>query len=429
MRNKGGYLVEYASRSVRAHWDEGWFDIGGVEFPFVWSLKDSALHRSFPQELIAESEDAELTVWHYLSASRTPIPENMAHFDPFQLSAAELVVEAFRADLVRFGKLYSSIWRMWTLAPGAVLHEFGDLSTLPPGPRNSLALQTVHLDTWWPTVLFHLALWQDLLVLHVDAAVCNRAPSTWSIQLQPSSVLGATTHALRTFRRVAEDPMTVPRRALTTDTAQSGAGADADEPAGGDKGTHQDVDDEGRQVQAAKYVFKLENDTWMIRFNAGEIQRGIKNAKALRDIRYLLVHEGEKIDICDLPDNKGIGIQTGSTPVATKGDFKDLVMQIICKHKERDVEEDTLMKKEIEQDLAALEKQKNENFDKHGNPRELSGDLKKVIEATQARVNRWLKEYGDRLPELIAHLTKHPAISSECSYTPDDAIPWDLGKK
>jgi hypothetical protein len=76
------YLVGYESRSVRAHWDEGWFDIGGPEFPFVWSMKDSALHQSFPQELIADSEDAELTVWPYLDPHHVPLPESMSHLEP-----------------------------------------------------------------------------------------------------------------------------------------------------------------------------------------------------------------------------------------------------------------------------------------------------------------------------------------------------------
>ena len=143
----------------------------------------------------------------------------------------------------------------------------------------------------------------------------------------------------------------------------------------------------------------------------------------------LLRHQGKEIEICDLPDNKGIRIQTRSTPVATKDDLEYILEQIVRKKQELADEQDPQVKQEIEQELAALEKQKNENFDKFGNPRELSGDLKNVIETTRTRVNRWYKGYEARLPDLIKHFDKHLTISSECSYTPDDAISWDLGEK
>jgi hypothetical protein len=107
------------------------------------------------------------------------------------------------------------------------LHEFGDLSELPQESRYSGGSL---YDMWWPTVLFYLALRQDLLVLHADVTACDRVPSTWSIHLQPSSVLGATAHALRAFRRIAEDSMRVPRIATSTiDTGQSAKPAELDE--------------------------------------------------------------------------------------------------------------------------------------------------------------------------------------------------------
>ena len=248
------YVVLLSSRSVRTHWDQGWFDIGGPEFPFVWSLEDSSLHRSLPQELLAESEDAELAVWHYLDASRTPLPENMPapdHSDPHWDTEA-MIAWGRVTDLDRFWNLYDSLRKMWTLAPDGVLQEFGDLSRLPIGPALPAGVDD-DLCLWWPTVLFYLALRQDVVVLSAgygpctddsfsdglaatpseeqDEFVSNWEPSTWSIRLQPSSVLGATTHALRAFRRVAEDSVKVRRSSLTTDTSQSGGDEDADEPA------------------------------------------------------------------------------------------------------------------------------------------------------------------------------------------------------
>jgi hypothetical protein len=171
-------------------------------------------------------------------------------------------------------------------------------------------------------------------------------------------------------------------------------------------------------------VFKRVNDTWTIRFNRGDTQTGIADSKPARDICFLLANTGRTKDIFDLPDNRKLKPQTGSTPVATKEDYQDLTEQIkACRNlleNERDVE----VREEVEQTLTALRKQQNENFSNAGKPRELAGDLTNVIEATQRRVNRWRDQKLTKIsPELAAHLHKHLTIGHDCLY--DAEVTWD----
>ena len=42
------YVMLLTSRSIHAHWESLCFDIGGPEFPFVWSPKRSEVYESFP---------------------------------------------------------------------------------------------------------------------------------------------------------------------------------------------------------------------------------------------------------------------------------------------------------------------------------------------------------------------------------------------
>lgn len=190
----------------------------------------------------------------------------------------------------------------------------------------------------------------------------------------------------------------------------------------------QSREDESGGSRESNNVFKREGNTWTIRFNGGKTHRGLKDAKAVPDIHFLLSQERE-VGIEDLPGNRGFKEMTRGVSVATKDDFMDLVKQISQLKRELVKEDDLLVKEEIETQIKALEEQQNQNFDKWGNPRQLSGDRKRVIESTQTRINRWYKDNQDELPHLIQYLKDRLSISRQCSYRRDDSILWDLGNK
>lgn len=177
----------------------------------------------------------------------------------------------------------------------------------------------------------------------------------------------------------------------------------------------------------SKYVFKKEGHFWTIGFDGDGLVRGIKDVKAVRDIQYVL--SMKKVDVQHLPENAGVATrETSDTPVATKDDWIEFQKQILSRKRELETVADQLVKKELEQEISALENQLNQNFNKNGDPRELSGDLTKVKEKTQRRVNEWKKANVDRFPKLIAHLDLHLEISGDCSYSPPDETPWDFGE-
>ena len=74
-----------------------------------------------------------------------------------------------------------------------------------------------------------------------------------------------------------------------------------------------------------------------------------------------------------------------------------------------------------------------QNFEKYGRPRQLAGDLSKIIKATKGRVDRFIRKLridDDEpiLPELATHLEDFLKIDEVCIYHPETAIDWDLGK-
>ncbi len=72
----GRYIMLLTSRSIHAHWESLCFDIGGSDFPFVWSPKRSAVYESFPKELVNEPESVEFALWYYLDSWRSAVPQH-----------------------------------------------------------------------------------------------------------------------------------------------------------------------------------------------------------------------------------------------------------------------------------------------------------------------------------------------------------------
>ena len=219
----GRHILLLCLRTVRAHWDDGWVDIGGQFFPFVWCLEDSSLRDSFPPDLSSELENAEFAVWFYLDAFRTPVPDHLVP-DDVELEDDQLDGLAGLAhDNSRFTNIHRSLRNALCFAPEVLLREFGNVLQLPTGPSLPLGKGESE-EMWWPTVLFYLAARQADVVLNVNAAphadqdfldglpdadseeeyVSTWVPTTWTISLSPSCMLAATRYALRAFRRIAE---------------------------------------------------------------------------------------------------------------------------------------------------------------------------------------------------------------------------------
>ncbi len=182
-----------------------------------------------------------------------------------------------------------------------------------------------------------------------------------------------------------------------------------------------------RQPQTPDNIFRLDNDTWTIRFNGGDLQTGIKNSTPARDICFLLANAGKIKGIYDLPDNRGLKPQTGSTPVATKEDHQELTAQIQRIVELLATENDVDVRVEAEERLAWLRKQQNQNFDKDGKPRQLVGDTEKVVRNTQVRVRRFYNHNSRRMPELVAHLRQSLDIGEKCLYK-SETMNWDCGE-
>ncbi len=182
---------------------------------------------------------------------------------------------------------------------------------------------------------------------------------------------------------------------------------------------------------SAKFVFKRTANTWRIHFNGNEMG-GVQDAAPLRDIHYLLSRPNEPVSIFDLPDNKGTNGTEGSVEVATRYDASQLRQQYnelkgeVGRLKAEGAPE--LEIQEAEEQLAAWLPQWNQNFDKDGNPRRLTGPLGKAIGRTKKRFKRLLDEWakGDELKELTTFLEKHVTIATDCKYEPPpNFLPWE----
>ncbi|MCC7337877.1 MAG: hypothetical protein IT422_22545 [Pirellulaceae bacterium] len=247
----GRYILLLTSRSVRAHWEGLCFDIGGPEFPFVWSLKSSEVYESFPKELELEREPVEFAVWYYLDSWRNPVPDRwLDKLPPDEEDHHRedgLAAMVYRPDMERAFNVMRSVKTAWSLAPETVVRKFGDVSKLPIGPALPAGVND-DFDLWWPAVLLHLALRKFDVILSASAAehvpfdsifddlpeggdhrACIDAfePTTLTVSLSPPSLLAATSCALRAFRRAAEDSAKKP----ATVTAGAGRPAAADTPA------------------------------------------------------------------------------------------------------------------------------------------------------------------------------------------------------
>lgn len=183
--------------------------------------------------------------------------------------------------------------------------------------------------------------------------------------------------------------------------------------------------------ERAAYVFKKTSNTWRIYFN-GTTMEGVKDAKAIKDIYYLLSRPNEPVSIFDLPDNKGTRVPADSVDVATKDD-RDLLRQQYyqLKHNIEKLKADGAASLEIQEEeveFAEVNRQLTQNFDIHGNPRQLSGDLSKAVGRTKKRFYRLLDEWAktDELRELVTFLGKYLTIDVDCQYEPPPNFPpWE----
>ena len=226
------------SRSVRAHWEELYFDIGGPGFPFVWSLENSALHESFPQDLMNEAEPVEFAVWFYLDSLQSPIPKHL--LDEFSPDENCFVHEflgpiAYQTEINRAMNVMRAMREAWSMAPEAVISEFGDLSKLPTGSVLPVG-EGDSFDLWWPTALLYLALQKVDVVLSArakpykpfdsilgdlpeDGDHQTHDPTTRTVSLSLPSLKAATLCMLRAFRRVAKDSIKKSSTLLTDSRA------------------------------------------------------------------------------------------------------------------------------------------------------------------------------------------------------------------
>lgn len=251
----GRYILLLAPRSIHAHWKGLCFDIGGPEFPFVWSPKRSAVYESFPQDLVNELESVEFAVWYYLDSWRSPIPQHLLdEFPPNEDDPGQegLAAWAYQVEMDRVFNVMRSVKTAWSLAPEAVIRECGDLSRLPTGPLLP-AGEGDSFDLWWPAALLTLAIREVDVVLtasadahipwdsifddlpeggdhnaHIDAF----EPTTWTVSLSPPSLMVATRCALRAFRRVAEDSMKKSSTVFLAGTGNGQDGTPAEKPNG-----------------------------------------------------------------------------------------------------------------------------------------------------------------------------------------------------
>lgn len=219
------YIMLLSSKSILANWDDLCFDIGGPEFPFVWSLKTSQLYESFPTKLAIEREPVEFAVWYYLDSWRSPVPDHWLDTlppDEDHWREDGLAAMVYKTEMDRVFQVMRSLKTAWSLAPESVIREFGDLTKFPTARREG---GDDDFDLWWPAVLLYLALRKVDVVLSANAAMhipfdsifddlpeggdhqaCIDAfePTTWTVSLGIPSLMAATSCALRAVRRVAE---------------------------------------------------------------------------------------------------------------------------------------------------------------------------------------------------------------------------------
>jgi hypothetical protein len=228
----GRYIMLLASRSILANWDDLCFDIGGPEFPFVWAFKTSQVCDSFPTNLDTELERVEFAVWYYLDSWRNPIPRHLMESYPPDEDDPDpeesLAGMVYQTEMARISNVMSSMKTAWSLAPESVIREFGDITEIPSARRVG---GDDNICLWWPAVLLYLALRKTEVVLsakvdtHIpfetlfddlpedgDHQACIDAfvPTTWTISLNPVGLMAATSCALRTFRKFAEDSIEDP---------------------------------------------------------------------------------------------------------------------------------------------------------------------------------------------------------------------------
>ena len=173
-------------------------------------------------------------------------------------------------------------------------------------------------------------------------------------------------------------------------------------------------------------VFKRDSEIWVIAY-AGQIWKGATHHKALMDVHCVLTHEGEKVEVTDLPGNKGNRTDMKSVRVATMENARELVKQILVLKDELEREDNEVIKQETQDQIDALNQQYNRDFGKRGYPRRLLGDMEKMVAATRKRYNRFLEGLGERNADLVRHFEKHLTIGSECIYDPEPPVLWDLG--
>ena len=215
-----------SSRSILAHWDELCFDIGGPEFPFVWSLKRSEFYGAFPKELACEREPVEFAVWYYLDSWRSPVPDHWLDKLPLDEENHHakdgLAAMVYQDEINRAFNVVRCLKEAWCIAPESVTRKFGDLTLVPTARRDG---GDDDFNLWWPAVLLLLAVRKVDVVLSANVAVhipfdsifddlpeggdhqaCIDAfePTTWTVSLSIPSLMAATSCALRAVRRVAE---------------------------------------------------------------------------------------------------------------------------------------------------------------------------------------------------------------------------------
>ncbi len=247
------YIVLLQSKSIDAHWESLSFDLGGPEFPFIWSPTSGAVCEAFSPDVTEELEPVTFAVWYYLDAWRSPVPQDL--LDKFQVDECDRDLEAglaatfYKTDTDRVSNVMRSVQRAWTRAPEAVIREFGDLSRLLAGDELPTG-ESVATDLWWPAVLLTLAIRgvdavltaeatshtphsfgesldrPDMSNAAVDEAHAAFESTTWTISLSSQSLMAATSCALRAFRRIAENPRKNSAQ-KTEDELQAGENSEA----------------------------------------------------------------------------------------------------------------------------------------------------------------------------------------------------------
>jgi len=133
----GRLVMLQTYRLIHAHWDSLCYDIGGPNFPFVWSPKKSEVYELFPKDMVNELESVEFAVLYYLDSSRSSVPQHLLdRYSWIEDYDSEALVAAmvYQADMDRVSNVMRSVKAAWSLAPESVIREFGGLSKLPTGP-------------------------------------------------------------------------------------------------------------------------------------------------------------------------------------------------------------------------------------------------------------------------------------------------------